>query len=176
MSLSDLASLGSFISGIAVLFSFIFLALQLRQLNLNQRSSMQQARNEKAIEIYLKMSEPQISEIAVRAYRGDNTMESQQILSFYSLWGAWFRLYENNFLQHRAGTLDAARWDTDVAAMKYLFGSPAVRSAWRSERLIIGCGAFRDVVDKLMHDTKVVAEALDYSRIWKKRLSDELKA
>jgi len=44
MSLSDLAAVGSFISGIAVFLSFIFLALQLRQANRNQRSLMQQAR------------------------------------------------------------------------------------------------------------------------------------
>lgn len=37
MSLSDLAAVGSLISGIAVFLSFIFLSLQLRQANRNQR-------------------------------------------------------------------------------------------------------------------------------------------
>ena len=44
MTLSDLAAVGSFVSGIAVFLSFIFLALQLHQANRNQRSLMQQAR------------------------------------------------------------------------------------------------------------------------------------
>ena len=42
MSLSDLASLGSFVSGVAVLISLIYLALQVRQTEKNQQSLMQQ--------------------------------------------------------------------------------------------------------------------------------------
>jgi hypothetical protein len=51
MSLSDLASLGSFVSGFAVLISLIFLYFQLRQVNrqvrqaeINQRSLVGQTR------------------------------------------------------------------------------------------------------------------------------------
>ena len=44
MSLSDLAAIGSFVSGIAVFFSFFFLALQLRQANRDQKALMQQGR------------------------------------------------------------------------------------------------------------------------------------
>lgn len=38
MSLSDLASLGSFVSGFAVLVSLVYLALQVRQAEKNQRA------------------------------------------------------------------------------------------------------------------------------------------
>lgn len=38
MSLSDLASIGSFVRGLAVVVSFGFLSLQIRQSNGNQRS------------------------------------------------------------------------------------------------------------------------------------------
>ena len=37
MSLSDLASIGSFVGGAAVVVSFLFLGLQIRQGNRNQR-------------------------------------------------------------------------------------------------------------------------------------------
>jgi hypothetical protein len=40
MSLSDLAALGSFISGIAVVISFVFLGLQIRQADKNQKEML----------------------------------------------------------------------------------------------------------------------------------------
>jgi PEP-CTERM motif len=44
MTLSDLAALGSFISSVAVLVSLIYLALQVRQADKNQRAIVQQER------------------------------------------------------------------------------------------------------------------------------------
>jgi hypothetical protein len=40
MTLSDLAAIGSFIGGVAVVVSFVFLAFQLRQSTHNQRTSI----------------------------------------------------------------------------------------------------------------------------------------
>ena len=42
MSLSDLSSLGSFISGVAVLVSLVYLAIQFRQAEKNQRAVLNQ--------------------------------------------------------------------------------------------------------------------------------------
>ena len=44
MSLSDLSALGSFVSGIAVLASLIYLILQVRQAERYQKASVQQGR------------------------------------------------------------------------------------------------------------------------------------
>lgn len=60
MSLSDLASLGSFISALAVLISLIFLYFQLRQLAVqvkqaekNQQAAIQQSRNHRRIDMFM---------------------------------------------------------------------------------------------------------------------------
>jgi hypothetical protein len=50
-SLCDLAAVGSFVSDIAAVFSFIFLALQIRQANRNQKSLMQQGRSASNVDI-----------------------------------------------------------------------------------------------------------------------------
>jgi flagellar biosynthesis/type III secretory pathway M-ring protein FliF/YscJ len=57
MSLSDLAALGSFISGVAVLASLVFLFFQMRQMTeqvrqseRNQRALMQQGRSMRGME------------------------------------------------------------------------------------------------------------------------------
>ena len=77
MSLSDLAAIGSFVSGIAVVFSFVFLALQIRQSNLNQRSLIQQGRSTRRIELLLRRADPDLSDIMERAFRGDPSLSSR---------------------------------------------------------------------------------------------------
>ena len=64
MSLSDLASVGSFVSGIAVLVSLIYLALQVRQAEKNQRALIHQGRVAQSTERFLRFADPGFS----RAY------------------------------------------------------------------------------------------------------------
>ncbi len=63
MTLSDLASLGSFVSGAAVLISLVFLYFQIRQVNAqvrqaerNQRALLQQGRAGRAADTNFEMA------------------------------------------------------------------------------------------------------------------------
>ena len=65
MSLSDLASLGSFVSGLAVLISLVLLFFQLRQLNQqvrqterNQQASIRHGRITRGVDIQLARADP----------------------------------------------------------------------------------------------------------------------
>jgi hypothetical protein len=149
MSLSDLASFGSFISGIAVFLSFIFLALQLRQANRNQRSLMQQARTGRNVEILLRMADPGISETLAEANADCAAMSDAKIWSFYGFGAAVFWSYEDCFLQFKAKTLDASSWASDVATLERLVAYPPYRAVWKMARDGMG-GDYRDYVDSLM--------------------------
>jgi len=58
MSLSDLAALGSLVSGLAVLGSLIYLSVQVRQATKHQRSLMMQGRATRTMELAFRRSEP----------------------------------------------------------------------------------------------------------------------
>jgi hypothetical protein len=92
MSLTDLAAVGNFVSGVAVVFSFIFLALQLRQANRNQRSLMQQGRSNRT-----RFTDPKMTDIILRAFHGDPDMTDAEYFAFYSVAGAIFVNYEDSF-------------------------------------------------------------------------------
>ena len=74
MILTNLAAIGSFISGVAVVVTLIFLLLQMRQANLNQRALMQQGRVARTNETMLRLTEPHMLEIIMRGGAGDLTM------------------------------------------------------------------------------------------------------
>jgi hypothetical protein len=59
MSLADLASLAS---SVAVVVSLLFLGLQIRQTNRNQRSLMQQGRSARNVELLSRLSDPRVSD------------------------------------------------------------------------------------------------------------------
>ena len=149
MSLSDLAAVGSLISGIAVFLSFAFLALQLRQANRNQRSLMQQARTGRNVEILLKMSDPDTSEMLAQANTNCAAMSDARIWSFYGFGAAVFWSYEDCFMQFQAKTLDASGWASDVATLERLVAYPPYRAVWKMSRDGMG-GAYRDYVDSLI--------------------------
>ena len=151
MSLSDLAAVGSFVSGIAVVFSFVFLALQIRQSNRNQKSLMQQGRSARNVDILLKMADPSVSETIAEADRNCASMDAARIWSFYGFAGAVFWTYEDSFLQFQANALDAASWESDATTIKRLLGYPAFRAAWKMARDGMS-GGYREYVDRVMRD------------------------
>lgn len=153
MSLSDLAAVGSFVSGIAVVFSFLFLALQVRQSNRNQRSLIQQGRTGRNVDILLRMSDPFMSETIAEADVNCAAMTAGKIWAFYGFAGAVFWTYEDSFLQFEAKTLDAQSWESDAVIIKRLIGHPAYRVVWKMARDGMG-GGYRDYVDSLMREVE----------------------
>ena len=60
MKLSDLASIGSLISSAAVLISLVYLALQIRQAERNQRALIHQGRASRMIALMAQIADPGI--------------------------------------------------------------------------------------------------------------------
>jgi hypothetical protein len=153
MTLTDLASLGSFVSSLAVLVSLGLLGLQVQQASKNQRALMQQGRSGRTVDILLRMSEPQMAAVLGKAYRCDETLDEAQIISFYGFAAATFWNSEDSFLQFKAGTLDVVSWENDVATLKGLLRNPAYRAAWSMARYG-STGGYAEFVDSLLQDVK----------------------
>src|SRR5215470_13677520 len=79
MSLAELASLAS---SVAVVVSLLFLGLQIRQSNRNQRSLMQQGRSARNVELLSRLSDPRVSEVISRAANGE-TLTDQDCFVMY---------------------------------------------------------------------------------------------
>ena len=133
MSLTDLASLGSLLSSVAVLVSLLFLGVQIRQANRNQRSLMQQGRSARNVDLLSRLTDPKLSELLLRVLRGE-TVTDGEYLVLYAYIASVFWSYEDCFLQFRSGTLDTKSWASDVATLKRLLKNPAYRAVWRAAR------------------------------------------
>ena len=172
MSLSDFASVGSLLSGLAVVISLAFVALQIRQNNRNQRSLMQQGRSSRLAETLLRPSEPFLAEATARAFQGDVDLTAPQILAFVRLAGATFWNFEDTFFQHRAGTIDPSSAESDFASLRMFLTVPANRVAWAINRDFFA-GSYRDHVDGLLREVRAAALP-DMVAFWRSSLAAEM--
>ncbi|HEY1709485.1 MAG TPA: hypothetical protein VGG10_14555 [Rhizomicrobium sp.] len=155
-----MAALGSFVSGVAVLVSLVFLYFQLRQVSRelkltekNQRAMMQQGRSARASDAIMKLSEPYASQILHQSV-SDRPLSGPETRSYLGFVMAQHMSWEDTFLQHSAGTLDSKSLETDEAALRFLASQPAYRAAWQMVRLQYGHD-YRAYVDRIIGEAPV---------------------
>jgi len=165
MVLSDLASLGSFISGIAVVITLIFLLVQTRQTLKNQRSLMQQGRTARIVDLIFRQTEPELMDVIVRGRTGDTTLEPLQIETFLNMARASLVSMEDTYLQHLLGTIDPAAWKTSTSRLADLLSQPGMRAAWNGYRPIFSRD-FAEHCDRLIAETPLVRPT-DRAARWK---------
>ena len=149
MSLADLASLAS---SVAVVVSLLFLGLQIRQSNRNQRSLMQQGRSARNVELLSRLSDPRVSDVISRAANGE-TLTDQDCFVLYSYMTSVFWSYEDCFFQFHLGMLDPKSWASDGTVLRRLLGNPAYRAVWRFARGGIG-DEYRSFLDGLAAESR----------------------
>ena len=140
MTLSDLAALGSFISGIAVIVSLVFLYFQLRQLaaqNLqsqrNQQAAIQQAANHLSINIWMSRAlNPSIREASRASVTHPQEMTLEQWEQVLILHVAMIRLYQDDFRHHNQGLLSDAAFASRTTAFRSSMSYPQDRATWSS--------------------------------------------
>ena len=134
MSLSDLASLGSFVSGVAVVASLIYLAIQTRQGVKNQRSIMHHGRTEAARERMMEMSRPELGELMWRVATGDASLSDAEWLRYYFHAYGNVYSYEDSFYQHRSGMFGETEFTSLKKQLAFQFSLPYFRASWQIMR------------------------------------------
>jgi hypothetical protein len=105
MSLSDLANIGSFVSGIAVVVSLIYLALQVRHAEKMQRALMHQARTERVINAALAAMQTEIADTVTKVVNS-NELSPREMLQSYYYMRIQVAVVEDALWQYDAGFLD----------------------------------------------------------------------
>jgi hypothetical protein len=172
MSLSDLASLGSFVSGLAVLISLVYLALQIRQAERNQVASIKQGRTNRIISTHLPRLDPSTAMAINKGMTGAEDITDQQLEQFR----AWVVIIvssaEDSFSQHAAGLLDEASYSGFVAQSKGLLGMPGYRAVWKQVR-DNWPNEFGSFYDGLISEAPLSTAWAHFNRDWRKTVAAE---
>lgn len=175
MSFSDIASLGSLISGFAVLVSLVFLALQIRQGAKNQRAVIQNERTKLVQDLVVSVNEPEKIETWIRGDAADDGMDDNGCHAYLLRALCTFRLIEEFFYQHRDGMMDESRWESNVRRVEGFMRTPGLRAAWRTHAP--GFSAeFAGWMNSLMQHGPARTDAQQQIAVWRSFAREEAKA
>src|SRR5215831_1269791 len=97
MSLSDLASLGSFVNGFAVLISLVYLALQVRQAKRNQQIAIRHSRVSRIVELHLGLADSSVADAWLHGSGSPQEITQAEVSQFINVCRALFFHFEDSF-------------------------------------------------------------------------------
>jgi hypothetical protein len=136
VTLSDLASIGSFVSAVAVLISLVYLASQVRQRTKATRSEIHQNILNGwlgAANLVAQHAEVFARGLAADAEKFDELSDADKLV-FVTVAMGMFRHYENVYLQNREGYVRSEDWDAWTEHLLMYFNMPGVRYWWKLRR------------------------------------------
>ncbi len=88
MSLNDLSDLGQFISSLAVLGSLIYVAIQIRQTERNQRALILQGRAARIAQTTMVTADPQLATVFAKGLSGAEDLSESEFVQFQQIFRA----------------------------------------------------------------------------------------
>jgi hypothetical protein len=134
MSLSNLASIGALVSGVGVLISLIYLALQVRQAERNQRAAVNQGLLSRYIDIYQTLIEPPLADLFFRGVSGRDDFTDDEVLQLTHLVSKLALHAMDAHLQRRSRLIDDLSFQAAIRPVRILFCYPAFRALWPMSR------------------------------------------
>jgi hypothetical protein len=130
MSLTDLASIGSLISGAAVLASLVYLAQQTRQSVRHSRAIIQQGRAARIADTSLRLAELRESDAIDKCFQGSQDVSAKDVARFLFMCRAILVSAEDSFFQHQEGLLDDVAFESFESGLKSGLGSVGIAAGW----------------------------------------------
>jgi len=152
MTLSDFASVGSFVSGFAVLASLIYLSLQVRVTKRNQQISIRHSRASRIVELHLALADPAVADAWLHGSASPEKLTQTELSQFTNLCRALYFHFEDSFYQREEGLLNDSAFETVVAGVQLSARSPGFRAAWKLSRPNFG-GRFRAFMDGIVAES-----------------------
>lgn len=131
MSLSDLASVASILSSLAVAISLIYLALQVHQNTKHARAAIQQNRVDRLTASAYAIAESDLAAAFLKGVGRDPTADAVKAFQFTSMLNAQALAWMDTFTQHDDGLLNDDQFASHRASLKQQLSFGAVRKFWK---------------------------------------------
>ena len=137
MNLQELASIGEFVGGLAVLVTLIYLAIELRS---NTKTLKAEVNNTTYIgwsEFNTMMSQHPDREVIARAFNPQESFENFDPIDQFTVAcvaRTMIQKFSASFFQYKAGILGAENWTSYMTYCKSVFSLPVFATWWKEER------------------------------------------
>jgi len=173
MTLSDLSSIGNLVSGLAVLVSLLYLSLQVRQTERNQRALMNQGVIDRGSEDVSFLAQPHITELESRVLAGEKEFTPAEIRQLRLIMRKIMIGGQDAYVQNKSGMTDLATFEDSLGVMKHYLSRPVYRAIWKSNRTSYAT-EWSGYVDQLIRETPL-AQSIDAVAQFKSDLAEVLR-
>ncbi len=134
MTIMELGAVGEFVGAIAVVVTLIYLAVQMRQnTNALKLATARSVTEELQDSFSLLASNQELADIFVTA-SGELALQGAERVRYYTLTSNLVRVYENAFLQSRAGAMEQAHWEGLTRLMIDYTSMAAFQQYWQDRK------------------------------------------
>lgn len=169
MSLEDAYFVSQIVAAVAIVASLLFVAIQLRQGDRTQRAAMHQARAERVIAFYTRLSD--LAPLMAKVSRAPETLTSEETWQLRSVIMMTILNLEDQLWQRKQGLLDAESVERTRAAARRIMAVPAMRAAWRMQKLVI-LPAQAEVFEREVIAGQPLAPDIDANAAWQAALAE----
>jgi hypothetical protein len=135
VTLNDLGSLGEFMSGLAVVVTLVYLAIQIRHNTRAVRSSMHQDMVESTLRIAESLSDNEnIARIVLKADEDYGNLTKEELSRFEAYAERVFGNFESVFYSYRNSMIEEDLWESWESSFLNDISRNAMRRFWHDER------------------------------------------
>jgi hypothetical protein len=171
MTLEQVFFASQSIAAVAVVASILYLAREVRQSERVQRATMQQGRADRASKASLAIAGAELARIWQIGLSQRPEFTREEFAQWALMCRAAFLSGEDSYLQHKAGLLDKASWESYVAGAQFYMACPGMRAMWKVGSKQFGAD-FREFVDRILANAEVSGPADPYVA-WQQHLKSE---
>jgi hypothetical protein len=158
ISLVDLANIAQIVSGVGVVISLVYLAVQIRQNTLQMRQNTKAIRAaafQEALNLAASMNaqivaDPFIARFFLLAEGELEALDPGDRMRWEAFQINGFRAQQNAFLLFQEKIISEEQWRTLSGGLRRALSSPATQAFWRAMRHEF-VASFREYVDQLTH-------------------------
>lgn len=135
MTLDQLGNLGEFISGLAVVVTLVYLAIQIRHNTRAVRSSMHHAMIESTLRIAESLSDnADVARIVLRADEDYDNLTDEELIRFEAYGERVFSNFESVFYSYRNSMIEEDLWESWESSYLADIKRKSMRRYWQDER------------------------------------------
>ena len=153
--LESLGNMGDFLGGLGVVFTLVYLAMQIRQNSREVKAAAVESILMALSESFRGAAEsPSLSRVIGVGLRDVEQLDETESAQFFLWFLSWFRLVEQIHVQHTLGNLSDQIWQGQLAHFKLVRFSTAGEQFWILRQSIFSRD-FQDFVDSLSSEGSV---------------------
>lgn len=152
MTLSDIANIGTFIGALGAFVSLIYLGIQVRQAELNQRSIASQGVAARITDIVRWSAEPHIANLRTRVLQGDTDFTAEETLRLAFILRVSVLSLQDTHIQFKSKLTDKTTMESTIAGTRPLLATPVFQAVWMRGRVNFAKET-QDLVDKIIRET-----------------------